>query len=64
MVILDNQKIVLPSNPKELAVLLDKCANDWKAVLSFLYEVSLMDGNMLDVNKVSYEMKKLYEEEK
>lgn len=52
--------IDIPTNPEELATLLDDYAEDWGIVLKFLDTVSTKRGIMLDTHKICEIMKKKY----
>lgn len=53
----------IPTNPEELATLLDNYALDWGTVLNFLDTVATKRGVTLDVEEVSRIMKRKYGEE-
>jgi len=45
--------IIIPTDPKELAVLLDTYAQDWATVLNFLEAVAGKSGIELETDSVS-----------
>ena len=45
--------IIIPTDPKELAVLLDTYAQDWATVLNFLESVAGKSGIELETDSVS-----------
>ena len=54
--------IDIPTNPEELATLLDNYALDWGTTLSFLSSVARSRGMIIDVDTVSSIMKRKYGE--
>lgn len=52
--------IDIPTNPEELATLLDNYSGDWGINLSFLAKVARARGIILDVDTVSKIMMKKY----
>ena len=50
----------IPTNPEELATLLDNYAGDWGTVLGFMAKVARSRGIILDVDAVSKLMMKKY----
>lgn len=55
--------IDIPTNPEELATMLDNYAQDWGMVLNFLDTVATRRGITLDVEAVCRIMKRKYGEE-
>lgn len=45
--------IIIPTDPKELASLLDNYAQDWSTVLNFLEEIAHKSGISLETDSVS-----------
>lgn len=64
MNILDSTQyiITIPTDPEELATLLDNCAHDWGVVLNFLATVSNRNGIQLEVGTISRIMIDKYKE--
>lgn len=54
--------IDIPTDPEELATLLDNCALDWGTVLSFLDTVAVRRGITLNKDRVCEIMKSKYGE--
>lgn len=61
-ILMTNYMIDIPSNPEELATLLDNYALDWGTVLVFLDRVATKRGIHLDSAKICEIMKRKYEE--
>ena len=51
--------LMLPTNPEELAVLLDTYSTDWWEVLSFLDRVAEWKGIVIDKTEVIAQMMKI-----
>ena len=52
--------IDIPTNPEELATLLDSYALDWGTTLSFLAKVAATRGVVLDIDTVAKIMRNKY----
>lgn len=63
MLVVSEYLIDIPTNPEELATLLDNYALDWGTVLNFLDTVATKRGIMLDVEAICRIMKRKYGEE-
>ena len=62
MVILENQKIVLPTDTVAMAMILEKYASDWVEVLAFFEDYCDTNNIPLDVAGIEAEMQKIYGE--
>lgn len=60
MVILENPKIVLPTDTIALAMILEKYATDWKSTLEFLADFCETTGIPLDVEGIENCMQEIY----
>lgn len=61
--ILENWKLLnLPTDPEELATLLEVYAKDWSLVLDFLGKMAVRHGIILEVSKVRQIMTERYSE--
>lgn len=56
-----NYMINVPTNPEELAVLLDNFAGDWQAVLEFINNIAIRQSIVFNSKEVSEIMRKKYE---